>query len=46
MGPKAAIRQELMELKDALAQAVANEQYEKAAKIRDRIQELESKVED
>jgi protein arginine kinase activator len=46
VGPKAAIRQELMDLKDKLAQAVAEEKYEEAANIRDRIRELESKVEE
>jgi protein arginine kinase activator len=44
LGPKAVIRQEIAELQESLTQAVANEQYEEAAEIRDRIRDLESKV--
>jgi protein-arginine kinase activator protein McsA len=40
------VRQELMDLKDKLARAVEKEDYERAATIRDRIKELEIKVED
>ncbi len=45
LGPKAIIRRELMELRERLSQAIEKEDYEQAADIRDRIKELESKVE-
>ncbi|MEJ2721203.1 MAG: UvrB/UvrC motif-containing protein [bacterium] len=44
LGPKAMIRQELMDLKDQLHRAVEKEEYEQAAQIRDRIKELEIKA--
>ena len=44
--PTVLINQELVELKEELSRAVQKEQYEEAARIRDRIKELESKVED
>jgi protein arginine kinase activator len=46
LGPKAALRQELIDLQEQLSEAVANERFEEAAEIRDRIRELESKVEE
>jgi protein arginine kinase activator len=46
LGPKAALRQEIVELQESLAKAVTNERYEEAARIRDRIRDLESKVEE
>ena len=46
LGPKAIIRQELMELKNQLALAVEKEEYEQAATIRDQIKELEIQTED
>lgn len=45
LGPQAAIRQEIVELQERLSQAVASEDFEEAAEIRDRIRDLESKVE-
>jgi protein arginine kinase activator len=45
LGPKAIIRKELMELRDELTRAIEKEEYEDAAKIRDRIKELEDEVE-
>lgn len=46
LGPKAIIRQELMDLKERLSQAIEKEEYEEAARIRDRIKKLEAKVEE
>ena len=46
LGEKAVIRKELMDLKEELGQAVEHEEYEKAAEIRDKINDLETKVED
>jgi len=46
MGPQAVLNRELNELKDQLNRAVESEEYEKAAEIRDRIKELESKEKD
>jgi protein arginine kinase activator len=45
-GPKAGLRQEIQQLQESLSEAVTNERFEEAAKIRDRIRELESQVED
>jgi protein arginine kinase activator len=44
LGPKAMIRKELIDLQDDLARAVEKEEYERAATIRDRIKELQDKV--
>ncbi|NIM20949.1 MAG: hypothetical protein GTO42_05565 [Candidatus Latescibacteria bacterium] len=44
LGPQATLRKELMGLKDMLNQAVENEEYEKAAEIRDKIKEIETKA--
>jgi protein arginine kinase activator len=44
LGPKASFRKELSELAEQLSKAVENEEFEKAAKLRDRIRELEAKV--
>ena len=46
LGPKAIIRQELMDLKEELSRAVSEERYEDAAQIRDRVKRLETKVEE
>jgi protein arginine kinase activator len=46
MGPKALIRKELMDLKEELVRMVEKEEFEEAAKIRDRIRELEAKAEE
>jgi protein arginine kinase activator len=46
LGPRAVMRKELMKLKEELSKAVADEEYETAAKIRDQINALEAKVED
>ena len=46
LGEKGIIRKELNELKEDLSRAVQKEDYEKAARIRDQIRELESKVEE
>jgi protein arginine kinase activator len=46
MGPKALIRKELMDLRDALLRAVQKEDYEAAAGIRDRIRDLEKQAEE
>ena len=46
LGPKAAIRKELMDLKEQLDDAVEKEEFEKAATIRDAIRDLETKVEE
>ena len=45
LGEKALIRKELGTLKEELARAIEKEQYEKAAKLRDRIRALESGAE-
>ncbi|MFQ5511405.1 MAG: UvrB/UvrC motif-containing protein [Candidatus Krumholzibacteriia bacterium] len=45
LGQKALIRKELADLKEALARAVDEEEYEKAARIRDRIRALEAGAE-
>jgi len=44
-GGRAAARREMMTLKDELAQAIIDEDYERAAEIRDRIAALEDHVE-
>ena len=46
VGPKALIRRELMDLKEELVRAVEKEEFEEAAKLRDQIKELESRVEE
>lgn len=46
LAPKAVVRRELMDLKEELAKAVSNEEYEEAARIRDRIKQLETKIEE
>jgi protein arginine kinase activator len=46
LGPKAMVRRELMELREQLSRAIEKEDYEQAAEIRDRIKELEGKVEE
>ena len=46
LGEKATMRKELMDLKDDLKRAVEQEEYEKAAEIRDRINELKTRVEE
>jgi protein arginine kinase activator len=45
-GPKAGLKRELARLKNELNRAVEVEEYEKAAKIRDRIREVTKKVEE
>lgn len=45
-GPGADLKKELMHLKDDLSRAIELEEYERAAGIRDRIKELEKKVEE
>ena len=45
-GPAAKTRKELLDLKEQLSKAVQSEEYEKAAEIRDRITELEAKVDE
>lgn len=42
LGQKALVRKELADLKEELARVVEKEEYEKAAKIRDRIKSLET----
>ncbi len=44
LGQKALIRKELADLKEELARVVGKEEYEKAARIRDRIKALETGV--
>lgn len=44
LGEKAVIRKELLELRDQLSEAIESEAYERAAQIRDRINELENQV--
>ncbi len=44
--PRAIIKRELVDLKEELSRVVEEEQYEEAARIRDRIRELETKVEE
>ena len=46
VGPKAILRKELMELRDGLTRAIEKEEYEDAARIRDRIKELSSEAEE
>lgn len=46
LGDRARIRRELADLQEALSEAVAREDYETAATIRDRIKSLEIKVEE
>jgi len=45
LGPTAALRRETTRLKELLAQAIAAENYEEAARIRDSIRDLESQAE-
>lgn len=45
-GPKAVLREELTRLREELSRAVGDEEYEKAAQVRDRINALQSKVDD
>ncbi|MDH3215792.1 MAG: UvrB/UvrC motif-containing protein [Candidatus Krumholzibacteria bacterium] len=46
LGPIAIIRKEIMDLKDTLTRAIEEENYEEAARIRDRIKTLETRVEE
>lgn len=46
LAPKAIIRKELMDLKEDLSNAIQDERYEDAAEIRDKIRQLEERVEE
>jgi len=46
VGPKAIMRKELIDLKEELSNAINDERYEDAARIRDRIKALETQVEE
>jgi protein arginine kinase activator len=45
-GPMLELRREIKDLQEALTEAVSDERFEEAAKIRDHIRELEAKVEE
>lgn len=44
LGPHAVMRQHLVELKEELSRAIEVEEYEKAARLRDEIREIDSEV--
>ena len=46
LAPKAIARREIMDLKSDLARAIEEERYEDAANIRDKIRQIEEKVEE